>query len=156
MDAAAPANRLRQLHELPSPRGLPLFGHLLEIEPDRFHQQLEQWAQELGPYYTLRLGGEPTLVISGHEVVAAALRDRPEGFRRTPKMETVWRELGLPVGVFGANGEAWARQRRMVMAGFDPAHVRRYFRPCRRWRAAWPRAGRRRPPADRPSICRPT
>ncbi len=141
MDAAAPANRLRQLHEL------PLAARPAPVRPsagDRARSLPSATgavAQELGPYYTLRLGGEPTLVISGHEVVAAALRDRPEGFRRTPKMETVWRELGLPVGVFGANGEAWARQRRMVMAGFDPAHVRRYFRPCRRWRAAWPRAG---------------
>src|SRR5689334_19681567 len=30
-------------------------------------------------------------------------------------------------GVFGATGEAWKRQRRMVMAGFDPAHIKRYF-----------------------------
>jgi cytochrome P450 len=33
----------------------------------------------------------------------------------------------LPLGVFGANGEVWQRQRRMVMAGFDPAHVKSYF-----------------------------
>ena len=35
--------------------------------------------------------------------------------------------MNLPTGVFGANGETWRRQRRMVMAGFDPAHVKRYF-----------------------------
>ena len=32
--------------------------------------------------------------------------------------------MGLKPGLFGANGEAWRRQRRMVMAGFDPAHVK--------------------------------
>ena len=122
---AAPVTR--RLEDLPSPRGLPLLGNLHQVEPDRFHQQMEQWAQELGPYYTLKLGGRPLLVVGGHEAAAAALRDRPEGFRRTPKLEAIWRELDLPVGVFGANGETWARQRRMVMAGFDPAHVKRYF-----------------------------
>lgn len=124
----APAAQVtRRLEDLPSPRGLPLLGNLLQVEPDRFHQQMEQWAQELGPSYTLRLGGRPLLVIGAHEAVAAALRDRPDGFRRTPKLQQIWLELGLPVGVFGANGDAWARQRRMVMAGFDPAHVKRYF-----------------------------
>jgi cytochrome P450 len=33
----------------------------------------------------------------------------------------------MPAGVFASNGEAWLRQRRMVMAGFDPGHVKRYF-----------------------------
>ena len=30
-------------------------------------------------------------------------------------------------GVFAANGEQWRRQRPMVMAGFDPAHIKSYF-----------------------------
>jgi cytochrome P450 len=46
--------------------------------------------------------------------------------------------------VFGENGETWRRQRRMVMAGFDPAHVKAYFpslqrvaqRLARRWQHA--------------------
>ncbi len=32
----------------------------------------------------------------------------------------VLREMGLQVGLFSANGDIWRRQRRMVMAGFDP------------------------------------
>jgi len=35
--------------------------------------------------------------------------------------------MGLAPGVFSSNGDMWRRQRRMVMAGFDPAHVKRYF-----------------------------
>ena len=65
--------------------------------------------------------------------------------------------MGLPPGVFGANGEAWRRQRRMVMAGFDPAHVRAYFpsllKVAQRLRGALAE-GRARRPA--PSTCRPT
>jgi cytochrome P450 len=55
------------------------------------------------------------------------LRDRPDGFRRTTRLDEIWTELGLKPGVFGANGESWRLQRRMVMAGFDPAHIKRYF-----------------------------
>ena len=135
---------LRAYEDLPGPRGLPLLGHALQIESSRFHQQLEQWAERYGPLYRLRLGPRRLLVVGAHEPVAAVLRDRPAGFRRTTKLEAIWVELGLPIGVFGAHGETWERQRRMVMAGFDPAHVRRYFpamqqvaaRLAGRWRPA--------------------
>ncbi|MCU0966639.1 MAG: cytochrome P450, partial [Burkholderiaceae bacterium] len=30
-------------------------------------------------------------------------------------------------GLFGVNGDAWKRQRRMVMAAFDPGHVKAYY-----------------------------
>jgi putative nucleotidyltransferase with HDIG domain len=36
-------------------------------------------------------------------------------------------EMGLPQGLFGAEGEDWRKQRRMVMASFAPGHVRAYF-----------------------------
>ncbi|MDN3919358.1 cytochrome P450 [Roseateles violae] len=145
----APATALRRWEDLPGPRGLPLLGNALQVRALRFHQQLEQWARDFGPLYKLRLNERRLLVVGDHEQVAAVLRDRPEGFRRTSKMERIWVEMGLPIGVFGAHGETWARQRRMVMAGFDPAHVRRYYPAMQRvaanlgarWQAA-ARAGR--------------
>ena len=54
--------------------------------------------------------------------------------------------MGLEPGVFGANGDAWRRQRRMVMAALDPAHVRAYFpallKVALRLRGRWRRAAR--------------
>ena len=122
-----PAGRLRHIADLPGPRGLPLLGNALQVDMPRFHQQLEQWAREFGPYYRLRLGPRLLLVVADHEAIATMLRDRPDGFRRTSRLEEIGREMGLLPGVFGVNGEAWKRQRRMVMAGFDPAHVKSYF-----------------------------
>ena len=66
-------------------------------------------------------------MVADHAAMAAVLRDRPEGFRRTKRLRDVGAEMGLAGGVFGAEGEAWKRQRRMVMAGFDPRHLRAYF-----------------------------
>jgi cytochrome P450 len=129
MDTPTPAapRALRQFDDLPGPRGVPVFGNLLQIESTRLHLQLEAWCEQFGPLFKLRLGPRRAIVVGDHELIAQALRDRPDGFRRTAKLEQVWTELGLLGGVFGANGEVWRRQRRMVMAGFDPAHVKRFY-----------------------------
>lgn len=125
--AAAAGRRLRRYDELPGPRGVPLFGSALQLQPARSHLQFEAWAREYGPYYRVRVGARRLLVVGDHEQVAGVLRDRPEGFARTSRLQEIWTELGLPPGVFGANGESWRRQRRMVMASFDPGHVRAYY-----------------------------
>ena len=115
-----------RLQDLPGPRGVPVFGNLLQIQSTRLHLQLEQWCREHGAVFKLQFGPRRVLVIGDHTQIAAALRDRPDGFRRTERLEQVSRELGLAGGVFISNGQAWKQQRRMVMAGFDPAHVKRY------------------------------
>lgn len=125
-DTLAPAP-MRTVDSLPGPRGLPLFGNALQIKTEELHQQLEAWARQYGPIYQMRLGPRRLMVVADHKIIAALMRERPEGFSRSSRLSTIWEEMGMPSGVFGANGEQWRRQRRMVMAGFDPAHVKRYF-----------------------------
>ena len=89
------------------------------------------------------------------------LRDRPDGFKRTTRFEAVAKEMGLKPGVFGANGDDWRRQRRMVMASFDPAHVRHYFpslqKVAERLVGRWQAAARRGAPIDlQPDLMRYT
>ena len=118
---------LRRIADLPGPRGIPVLGNFLQIDAPRLHLQMEQWCHEFGPFYKLKLGERPLMVVGDHAVVATLLRDRPDGFRRAARLNQMWAEMGLPTGVFGATGDAWRAQRRMVMAGFDPAHVKNYF-----------------------------
>ena len=124
--AAAPA-RLREIDDLPAPPGLPFVGNLHQVDRARIHQQVERWVEKYGPYFRFDLGGRRILAIADHTAMGTLLRDRPEGFRRTKKLAEISAEIGSAVGVFGAEGEAWKRQRRMVMAGFDPRHLRAYF-----------------------------
>jgi len=88
-------------------------------------------ARELGPIYRVDIGRRRSfLVVSDHELFTTALRDRPESYRRPTFSGDLVREMGFDVGVFSANDDKWQRQRRMVMAGFDPRHIKAYFR---RW-----------------------
>ena len=106
--------------------------------------QLEQWCEQFGPVFRLHMGKRRAVVVGDHDLIAAALRDRPDGFRRTTRLEDVWTEMGLLGGVFGANGDTWRRQRRMVMAAFDPGNVRRFYpslqEVSRRLAGRWGRA----------------
>ncbi len=142
----APPVTLRQIADLPGPRGWPLLGNLLQIKPSRIHLDVENWAKQFGTLFRMRLGKTDLLVVADHELLAIMLRDRPNGFRRSPLSGRIASEMGLPQGVFNAEGEDWRKQRRMVMASFAPGHVRAYFpslvKVTLRLRGRWTKAAR--------------
>jgi len=121
------APRVRRLRDLPGPPQWPVVGNALQVQLSKVHQNVESWVKRYGPMIHVRLGGFPLLVVSDHEVIASLLRDRPEGFRRPSRMQEIMAEMGIQDGVFVAEGEHWARQRRMVMASFAPGQVRAYL-----------------------------
>ena len=142
-EAASMQRTLRRIGDLPGPRGVPFLGNLLQIDNARMHQVLERWQRRYGDFYRFRLGGREFLAVADPAAVAAMLRDRPDGFERTRRATETIADMGFD-GVFSARGERWRRQRPMVMAAFDPAHVRSYFptlvtvtgRLARRWSRA--------------------
>ena len=131
------------IRDLPGPRGLPILGNALQIDASRLHLAAEKWSRRYGDYFRFRLGRRELVVIKNPEAIASVLRDRPDGFSRTTRLSAIAKEMGFE-GLFSAGGEQWRRQRPMVMAGFDPAHIRSYFpalvRVTRRFAGRWQRA----------------
>lgn len=126
MTAATLEHPTRTLADLPGPRGLPLLGNLLQIRPERFHLQLEDWQRRYGPLYRFQLGGKPVLVCSDTALMQAAARERPARWRRWRAIESVFDEMGAN-GVFSVEGPAWNRQRRLVMQALNASHFRGFF-----------------------------
>ena len=151
MDRAIPGIVTRRVRDLPAPRGLPLLGNLLQIDRARLHLTCEAWRRRYGDYYRFRNGPREIVVIADPEVIGGILRERPEGFQRTRRISSIAREMGFQ-GLFTAEGDAWRRQRPMVMAGLDPAHVKSYFptlvRVTERFAARWQRAAAAGAPID--------
>lgn len=116
----------RTLAALPGPGRWPLVGNLPQLDFGALHATLERWAARYGPLYRVDLGRGPVLVVDQPDLVAAILRDRPDGWRRLRSQQSVIHELG-GVGLFAAEGDDWRRQRRLVMGAFDPGHLQRWF-----------------------------
>jgi cytochrome P450 len=131
------------IRDLPGPRGLPILGSMLQIDSSQLHLVAEKWSREYGEYFRFRLGRRELLVIRNPEAIASVLRDRPDGFSRTARLTAIAKEIGFD-GLFSVNGEQWRRQRPMVMAGLDPAHIKSYFpalvRVTQRFAGRWQRA----------------
>lgn len=133
--------RPRRFSDLPGPPPWPVVGNALQVSLHRMHQNMEDWVKAYGPLMQVRLAGFHLMVVADAELIGQLLRERPETFRRPSRMQAIMREMGIPDGVFVAEGEHWARQRRMVMASFAPQQVRSYFpallKVAQRLRARW-------------------
>ena len=123
---------MRQIKDLPGPRAWPLVGNAFQVNLASVHLDFERWARKFGPLYRIKMGRMKMLVIADNELFSAVLRDRPNGFRRNPRVAEIGTEMGLPPGLGTAEGEDWQRQRRMVMASFAPGQVRAYFPSLRK------------------------
>jgi cytochrome P450 len=134
---------LREIADLPGPKGLPVFGNTFQMNRRALHQAPERWAREFGDYFRFSIGTRHFLAIADPETIASVLRDRPDGFHRSKRLEEEANRSGFG-GLFSSNGERWKRQRPMVMAGFDPAHIKAYYptllKVTERFRNRWARA----------------
>ena len=117
---------LTALRDLPGPRVLPVLGNLHRIRFDRLHLILEEWAEQYGAMYRIRIGPHRIAVISDRSAIQRILVQRPDGFRRTTMLESVASEMRLK-GVFAAEGEDWRRQRRIVVAALNRAKLKDFF-----------------------------
>ncbi len=105
---------------------LPVLGNLHRIRFDRLHLILEEWAEQYGAMYRIRIGPHRIAVISDRSAIQRILVQRPDGFRRTTMLESVASEMRLK-GVFAAEGEDWRRQRRIVVAALNRAKLKDFF-----------------------------
>ena len=132
-----------RIRDLPGPGGLPFIGNFHQIRFSRLHLDLEKWADRYGSIFRIRIGPSDVVVVSDRATIQRILVQRPQAFRRTRVLESVATEMRLK-GVFAAEGDDWRRQRRIVAAALNRAHLEDFFprlvmsaeRLRRRWQKA--------------------
>jgi cytochrome P450 len=117
---------LRTLDDLPGPRGIPILGNALDIDPKQLHRIVSGWAEEFGPLYVFRVATTRILTVSDAETIQQLLRDRPDRFRRWRKIEGILVDIKAD-GLFSAEGEKWRRQRKFLMHALNAGHVREFI-----------------------------
>lgn len=122
-----PPPALRRIKQLPGPFSWPLAGNALQLDRRSVHQTVEQWARRYGPLFRICFGPQKVLVVADSALVAAILRDRPDGFRRPEVTARVSAEMGGVPGLFSVEGTQWRNQRKVVMAAFAPHAIKAYF-----------------------------
>ncbi|MEM5328584.1 cytochrome P450 [Paraburkholderia sp. JHI2823] len=146
MSTASTGPALRQIADLPCPRGVPLLGNLLQLSPPRLHLILEQWAAELGAPYRFQVGSIPITIWTDTELIQQIMRERPHRYRRYQPIEAVFEEMGFN-GLFSAEGVAWEPQRRLVMQALSIPNIKAFYPTLaditQRLHTRWQRAAER-------------
>uniref|UniRef100_A0A8C4QFT8 Uncharacterized protein n=1 Tax=Eptatretus burgeri TaxID=7764 RepID=A0A8C4QFT8_EPTBU len=68
----------------PGPRGLPLVGNLLQVDLSALPSSLMQLSKKYGPVFSIRLGEQTIIVLSGYQAVRDALIGKAEEFSNRP------------------------------------------------------------------------
>ncbi len=112
--------------DLPGPKGLPLVGSAFSMDLPNMHRQFEELADTYGPVFKIKLGPVKMAIVSNPKVAQYILKERPSGFVRMKKLDTILREEGVH-GVFNSEGDDWKMHRRMVAKGLDVKHQKAFF-----------------------------
>jgi cytochrome P450 len=99
----------------PGPKGYPLFGNILDIDTEKMHLKLTQWAKEYGDIFSIKLFGTRAIVISSPELIREALITKPFNviFSDRPPTFIGKYVFGSDIA-FASYGQDWQARRKVV------------------------------------------
>ncbi|XP_036378280.1 cytochrome P450 2J2-like [Megalops cyprinoides] len=103
----------------PGPWALPFVGNVFHIDNKQPHIYLTKLANVYGNVFSLRLGREKTVLVTGYKMVKEALVTQAETFvdrPPSPLADRIYSGNGKSLnGIFLSNGYRWKKQRRFAL-----------------------------------------
>ncbi|MCH2230373.1 MAG: cytochrome P450 [Crocinitomicaceae bacterium] len=118
--------KLKTLKDLKGPKGYPFVGNIPRLDVPNIHRQFEDWSDEFGDVFRLNLGFTSQTVVTRPSIIQHIYRDRPDGFIRAKKMDSILRDGGVH-GLFNAEGEEWELHRKILAKGLDVKHQKQFY-----------------------------
>ncbi|KAI5860380.1 cytochrome P450 [Durotheca rogersii] len=112
---------------IPEPPGLPLIGHLAELDRELPIRSFISLADKYGEIYRLRLPGRSLVVCSSHRLIDELCDEKR--FLKVPKGALHEIRQGVHDGLFTARLEEpnWGIAHRVLMPAFGPVSIRGMF-----------------------------
>ncbi|XP_061095520.1 cytochrome P450 2J2-like [Conger conger] len=98
----------------PGPWSLPVVGNVFHIDAKQPHIYLTKLAKVYGNIFSIRLGRDKTVLVTGYRMVKEALVTQAENFVDRPPSPMTDR-LYSGTGIFMSNGYKWRKQRRFAL-----------------------------------------
>ncbi|XP_016139168.1 cytochrome P450 2J5-like [Sinocyclocheilus grahami] len=100
----------------PSPFSLPLLGNVFNLDSKEPHIYLTKLGHAYNNIFSLRLGRDKVVFITGYKLVKEALVTQAENFVDRPYSPVQSRVYSGNAGLFFSNGEMWKKQRRFALS----------------------------------------
>ncbi|TRY57094.1 hypothetical protein DNTS_023975, partial [Danionella cerebrum] len=100
----------------PSPFSVPLLGNIFHFNSKEPHLYLTKLGHVYNNIFSLRLGREKVVIITGYKMVKEALVTQADNFVDRPHSPVESRVYAGNAGLFFSNGEMWKKQRRFALS----------------------------------------
>ncbi|XP_066532435.1 cytochrome P450 2N13 [Hoplias malabaricus] len=99
----------------PGPFALPFLGNIFNMDSKQPHIYLTKLGKTYNNVFTLSIGREKTVFVTGYKTVKEALVTKAENFVDRPYSPIAVRVYSGNGGLFSSNGEMWKKQRRFAL-----------------------------------------
>ncbi|XP_077147757.1 cytochrome P450 2C5-like [Ranitomeya variabilis] len=99
----------------PGPKPWPIIGNIPILNVQKPYLTFQELAKTYGPVYSIKIGTQEIVVLSGYDVVKEALVNQAEAFTDRPNVPVLM-DFSKGYGIIISNGHSWKAMRRFTLS----------------------------------------